>query len=704
MILSNSSSTCYKSTKKIDLTVVAATDEVALTAARSGVDAVYLDVSLDANYIQVCSRPLEKAAILCRYIKRQGCHWYLHLNKIVNEKSLNDVYTLFEWAELHGVAGILVSDLGVLQIAQVYFPHIPIHAGPLLAIHSADGASQFKKMGITRIMLSHELTLDEMLYIASEVPGVEYLVPIHGETCFSSPGLCQCSSYVGKKSARFGSCDQPCRTRWSIDNKRDFYFSKPDICAIGYVNKLIEAGITAMGIQGYSDKPNTIEQLTLTYRTLIDACGTSIYDAIHKGMSKNLKKAISRKGDEHCYDSCRDSNTYPTVSGGSGTYIGRISYATQRKLNIEATENIAIHANDILTIYNTASETYTDIVVEDLRKESDTCYCLISKQYFTPGSPVYLRNPASWNNDIIKNELAGMYRYYTVEEPHGKVLSERHHRRKKFLTDMRANKSGSSKESNDPFVFARFENPEWSLVLDDSEVTYAVFVLNYEYLKDITQLAEKWQNHRNKVIFELPPLIFDRDRDEYKKTISFLVQKQFTMFSINHIAQLPLFEGINATLMSGPDVICLNRQAICLLRSLGITYTTYCLESDYVNLQNLASNQISSALCLTVFFVPVIMRTRMQTNTLPSETELEDTSGKKFIVIHENKNSIIVPTAPVSITHLISRFKSSELAGFIIDLCYISPSSEEWQQLFTAYNESEAITGATQFNFFTKLR
>ena len=457
-----------------------------------------------------------------------------------------------------------------------------------------------------------------------------------------------------------------------------------------------------MGIQGYSDKPNTIEQVALTYRTVIDACETSIYDAIYKNMSTHITEAIGRKGDNQCYDTChKNTESYP-ASGGNGTYIGKISYATQRKLNIETIENFSLHTDDILTIYNTATETYTDIAVGEFRKESDTCYCLIYKRYFAPGSPVYLRKPAAWNNDIIKNELAGMYRYYTVEEPHGKVLSKRHQRRKSFLSDMRSSKSSTSRESDAPLVFARFENPDWSLVLSDSRVDYAVFLLNYEYLHDIDKLIAQWEQYKNKLIFELPPLLFDSEIDEYKKVISLLSKKSFTMFSINHIGQLPLFEGTNAMLMAGPDVVCLNRQSIDLLKSLGITYTTYCIESDYVNLQHLASNQISSALCLTVFFVPVIMRTRTQTN-LPSDTEMEDVSGKKFMVIHENKNSIVVPSAPVSITHLISRFKGSELAGVIIDLCYISPSSEEWQQLFSAYNESEAISGATQFNFFSKL-
>ena len=154
MTINTLSSTYYELQNKIELTAIAATDEVALTAVRSGVDAVYMNVSLDSNAIQVCSKPLQQAAVLCRYIKRQGCKWYIYLDKIVNEKSLNDVFTLFEWAELHGVAGVLVSDLGALNIAQRYFPHIPIHTGSLLAIHSTDGARQFKKMGINRTMLS----------------------------------------------------------------------------------------------------------------------------------------------------------------------------------------------------------------------------------------------------------------------------------------------------------------------------------------------------------------------------------------------------------------------------------------------------------------------------------------------------------------------------------------------------------------------
>ncbi len=705
MTTSISKQKTYDTRQNIELCAVATTDETALSAIRSGADSVYLDAGIDNATAKVCGTTTERASVLCRYIRQEGRLWYLYLNKIFNERSLQDVFRLLEWAQLNGASGFLISDTGVLRIALRYFSQIPVHGGPLLNIHTADGVRQLAKMGVSRVILSEELNIEEITQIAKAADNIEYQVTIHGESCFSSPGLCQCSSYAGRKSAKFTSCDRLCRNRWSINGSKDFYLSRHDICAINCVDRLVDAGITSMSISGYSDMPNIVEKIALIYRTAIDATGTPVYRPIHKNMASRLKNSLSRVFDEEYYTAGNSLTAQTVKTACPGKYIGSVLRATQRKLEIELSDGNSIHKGDTLVIYDNTLEAYSDITVSDLRKDSDTCYTIILNRYFPPGSPVYLIRAASWDNSAIKNELAGIYKYYTVEDPHGKLTSERHLRRRQFVEDMRKEQIDATRKGDKPMVFARFENPQWSFLLNDNTVDYATFVMNTEYIGNIESIAEKWKKHRSKVVFELPPLIFDTDLPAYKKAVEYLLAQQYRSFAVNNIGQLPLFEGKNVTLMAGADITCLNRQSVLFLREQGISYATYCLEADYVNFQALASHQTSCALCLTVFFVPVIMRSRIDLSAhLQSGSVIEDTKGGQFIVIRENKSTILLPSAPVSITHLIAKFKTSDLAGIIIDLSYITPSTGEWERFFTAYDESEAISGATQFNFFSKLR
>lgn len=706
MNISNSGSERYEYLSKIELTAVAGTDEVALTALRAGADAVYLGVSVNAGQIRVCGQSFDKAAVLCRYIKQEGRRWYVYLDILVNEKMLQDIFRLLEWAQSHGVSGIYICDPGVMRVVRSYFPKLSLHAGQMFAIHSSDGARQMHKIGAQRVVLSHELSLEEIEQIAATVPQMDYQVYVHGETCFSSPGMCMCSSFTKHRSDRLGMCAKPCRSKWQARSQETFCFSLKDICAIAYLDRLIKNGVTSFAIRGYADNPYFMEQVVLAYRTVIDAYRSPMYDAVCRQMMRYLGGINTRISSDGFLRLHPADMLDPQTSAGTGRYIGTVVAATQRKMTLEVNEGQQLQNGDRVIIYERDYERLSTVTLDDIRPVSTTRYQVLLHRYYQPGSLVYLDRQSVWNNDVITNELNGIYTYYSVGEGHDKLTGTRHNRRKTFMADMRQHQADYEPDVERECMLVRFENPQWVSVLDDKRVDYGIFTLNCEMLDQLEALVGQWQGYdKHRIIFELPALMFDTQQPAYERAIDRLIDYGYRHFAINNIGQLQLFENRDVQIMAGSSIICVNRQAVFLLRELGISVMTYCLESDFVNLRALLSHHISCAVCLPVFFVPVLMRSRVDVSaSIESDATLIGPDEEQIIVMRENNTTIVVPAVPVSITHLINRFKKSDLAGVIIDLSYIPPSLEEWNHLYAAYEHGEPVQGAVQFNFFTKLK
>ncbi|MCE5215223.1 MAG: U32 family peptidase [Methanobacterium sp.] len=291
-------------------------DFASLNAAISnGADSVYLGINgynLRANVPQFHLDQLKSAVKLCH---DSEVKLYVCTNTIMKDedlKSLKEIMTIIKSFEADA---IIASDLGVLNIAREN--DIEVHMSVQANISNLESLKLLKEWGVNRVILSRELSLDEIKKIKAKSP-LEVEVFIHGAMCMAISGRCFLSSHLYNKNANCGECLQPCRENWKlvsadqtnpdsirqieINQEEDisYLLSPRDLCMIEHIPELIETGIDAFKIEGRARSADYVATVTRTYREAIDKCYNNEWELNPEWLT-GLKKVFNRGFDTGFY-------------------------------------------------------------------------------------------------------------------------------------------------------------------------------------------------------------------------------------------------------------------------------------------------------------------------------------------------------------------------------------------------------------------
>lgn len=264
------------------------------TAVRYGADAVYF--SGKAFGMRSAAKNFDLAEI------REGIE-YAHAHGVKAYITVNIAPRTHEYAALteylHALSALspdalIIGDLGVLSLAKRIAPKIPIHISTQANVVSAETALAYAALGAERIVLSRELSLQEIKAIRAALPeNVELECFVHGAMCVSYSGRCLLSNYLAGRDAGHGACTQPCRWHYRaerieaelIEEKRPnepiplyeelgetFFMSSRDLCMIEHIPELMQAGIASFKIEGRMKSAYYTAVVTNAYRMAIDAC------------------------------------------------------------------------------------------------------------------------------------------------------------------------------------------------------------------------------------------------------------------------------------------------------------------------------------------------------------------------------------------------------------------------------------------------
>ena len=156
-------------------------------------------------------------------------------------RSKRAVNTLYRITRLQPDA-VITQDIGVVRLMRHYFPHIPVHASTQMAIHNSAGVAMAEKMGIERVILERQVTLEELKEIKKN-SNLELEVFIHGALCCSLSGVCLFSSWMGGHSGNRGKCKQPCRRRYFFQGRQRFLFLNPGSVHVGRYSAIERSGV-----------------------------------------------------------------------------------------------------------------------------------------------------------------------------------------------------------------------------------------------------------------------------------------------------------------------------------------------------------------------------------------------------------------------------------------------------------------------------
>ena len=294
--------------KPVELLSPAKDKETAIAAINSGADAVYIG-SPKFGARQNASNSLEDIKEIVEFAHKFNVRIHVTLNTILTDEELKEAENLIQKLYEIGVDAIIVQDMGILKLAiDGKLPPIEIHASTQCNNRTLEKVKFFQSLGIKRVILARELTLNEIENICKEVknsdfnPDMEIEVFIHGALCVSYSGQCYLSASIGGRSANRGECAQPCRKKYSLVDdsgkiyaKDKYLLNLKDFNASKHIERLIKAGVKSFKIEGRLKDSGYVKNVTAYYRKEIDkyASKTSTGE-IFTDFEPDLNKSFNR--------------------------------------------------------------------------------------------------------------------------------------------------------------------------------------------------------------------------------------------------------------------------------------------------------------------------------------------------------------------------------------------------------------------------
>ena len=194
----------------IELLSPAGSMEALKAAVQNGANAVYLGCGSFNARQSAKNFTIQTLSEAVKYCHVRGVQVHLTLNTLVSDREMNDCCELIRQAAGAGVDAFIIQDLGVVELCRQIAPKVPIHGSTQMTVHSLPGVLLCAAWGMTRVVLSRELSREEIRYICANSP-IEIEVFGHGALCMCYSGQCYLSAAIGGRSGNRGRCAQPCR-------------------------------------------------------------------------------------------------------------------------------------------------------------------------------------------------------------------------------------------------------------------------------------------------------------------------------------------------------------------------------------------------------------------------------------------------------------------------------------------------------------
>lgn len=257
--------------KDFELLAPAGSLEILKGVIESGADAVYVGGSMFGARAYANNFTEEELLEAIDFAHLRGVKVYLTVNTLIKNSEFSKLYDYLLPYYKRGLDAVIVQDIGVVKAIHEYFPSMEIHTSTQMTVTGADGVRFLSQFGVTRVVMAREVSLAEMKRIHEET-SMELEAFVHGALCYSYSGQCLFSSILGGRSGNRGRCAQPCRLPYTVEGKKDEYIlSLKDMCGIKVLDKLHDAGVYSLKIEGRMKQLEYACGVVKYYRSYIDS-------------------------------------------------------------------------------------------------------------------------------------------------------------------------------------------------------------------------------------------------------------------------------------------------------------------------------------------------------------------------------------------------------------------------------------------------
>jgi putative protease len=319
-------------------------DRTCVTAAvENGADAVYFGLECGFNArARATNLHLDSLPEVISYLHARGIKGYVTLNTLVFPSELDAIERTVVEITSAGVDAVLVQDLGLVRLIRAVSPDLAVHASTQMTLTSAECIRVAESLGIERVVLARELSIEEIGRIHDET-SVELETFVHGALCVAYSGQCLTSESLGGRSANRGQCAQACRLPYDlvcdgadVDLDRVKYLLSPqDLAAFELVPELIDAGVISFKIEGRLKTPEYVANITRHYRRAIDAAvADRPLDFTHQDVTE-MELSFSRGFSPGWLRGCDHKMLVPGLSSAKrGVLLGEVKAIHGRRVLI----------------------------------------------------------------------------------------------------------------------------------------------------------------------------------------------------------------------------------------------------------------------------------------------------------------------------------------------------------------------------------
>ena len=324
--------------RKPELLAPAGSPEVLRTALHYGADAVYIGGEAFGLRAKAKNFSGEEMREAIRLTHELGKKLYVTVNILAHNADLQAVRDYLEELRTMRPDGLIIADPGVFSLAGRICPEIPRHISTQANNTNLETCRFWAELGAKRIVTARELSLREIREIREQIPeDMEIETFVHGAMCISYSGRCLLSNFLNGRDANRGACTHPCRWKYSLmeetrpgeyfpvmENERGtFIFNSKDLCMIGHIPDLCEAGIDSFKIEGRMKTALYVAGVTRAYRMAIDDWfrDPAVYEQNREWYLQEVSSGTNRQfttgffyGKPSAEDHIYENNTYVTNS------------------------------------------------------------------------------------------------------------------------------------------------------------------------------------------------------------------------------------------------------------------------------------------------------------------------------------------------------------------------------------------------------
>ncbi|KPI53303.1 protease [Clostridioides difficile] len=289
--------------KKIELLAPVGSFDSLKAAVQNGANAVYLggkDFSARASANNFDRNELIDAV---KYSHIRGVQVFVTVNTLIKQYEIEDFVEYVKFLYDIDIDALIVQDIGMARLIKRLLPDFELHASTQMVAHSLEDVKYLQSVGFDRVVLARELNVDEIKWICENTT-VDIEVFVHGALCVCYSGQCLMSSMIGNRSGNRGRCAQPCRQKYElidintgevVKSDGDYLLSPRDLSTIEELDKIIEAGVLSLKIEGRMKKPEYVATVVSGYREAINEFVDKNKISISDEIINNLYTIFNRK-------------------------------------------------------------------------------------------------------------------------------------------------------------------------------------------------------------------------------------------------------------------------------------------------------------------------------------------------------------------------------------------------------------------------